>query len=132
MNNDLSKVKVGDWIWTISSGWTKVNGVNREFFLAIQTTNDSYMINGRLRLADKYPSAFIEPPACFNAEPKPCEFKRGQRVITKRADGSENRRYFSHEKNGTFYCFIDGKDEWSSQGDVCGWNNCKAWEEVVR
>lgn len=126
--SDLSNVEVGDWIWTIQGGWVKVEGIDSSTY-AITTKECTYTMDGLRRVYDAYHSAFTEPPSCFPAESKPCEFKKGQRVITKRTDGTEARRYFSHEKNGTFYCFDGGKDEWSSQGDVFGWDNCKAWED---
>ena len=56
-------------------------------------------------------------------------FKKGDRVLV----GNFNediweRRYFSHMgKNGGFYCFIEGMDEWTSRGVTSYWIRCKKW-----
>ena len=78
MNNDLSKCKVGDWIWTIRDGWGKVVDRKNEYDYPIifeghnaNNNGDSYTKYGKLRYDDKYPSAFLEPPEGFDAEPKP-------------------------------------------------------------
>ena len=131
MNSDLSKVKVGDFIWTIKSGWTKIVEINKVFHYPIITEDKcGYTLQGFFRYNDQYPSAFTEPPACFNAEPKPCEFKKGDRVlVTNKADERTAKRYFSHMYNDLYACFIDGNDEWSSDGLTGYWEYCKPWVE---
>lgn len=63
MNTDLSKVKVGDKIWTIQEGWTKVAKIDHSYNYPIRTENDYvYLLNGTLSMSDKYPSAFLECP----------------------------------------------------------------------
>ena len=75
MNSDLSNVKAGDWIWTIQHGWVQINRVDKEDEQPILTEVRGiwvwYTFDGRYHWRDKYPSAFINPPAGFNAEPKP-------------------------------------------------------------
>jgi len=71
MKNDLSKCNVGDFIWTISHGWEKVISVNLVKKYPVKTSSDSFRKDGVRLTGDKYPSAFTEPPAGFNAEPKP-------------------------------------------------------------
>lgn len=66
MKSDLSKVKVGDKIWTIQDGWTKVIAIEKDN-LPIITDGDCYTNDGKRFLTNKYPSAFIECP--FKEEP---------------------------------------------------------------
>jgi hypothetical protein len=76
MSDNLSTIRVGDWVWTIKRGWVPVStvygddiSVRRGYFSAGRCIFDNKGISGN----DKYPSAFIEPPEGFNAEPKPKE-----------------------------------------------------------
>ena len=131
MNNDLSNLKVGDYIWTIQSGWTKVLEIDTAGSPVIkcQSTTRSpiyYSLDGKLLLGDSYPSAFIEPPSGFCAEKKPCDFKKGDEVLVSNGGSSWRRRYFSHAKNGSYFTFSDGRTEWSSLGLVGeAWRLCK-------
>ena len=62
------------------------------------------------------------------------EFKKGDRVLV-RDNVNEKwvKRYFSHyaltDDLLQYRCFIDGKDEWASNGRIMGWKDCKKWEE---
>ena len=130
MNSDLSKVKVGDWIWTIQDGWIKIIAVTDGGDFPILTDFSHYSLDGKHSIDDKHPSAFVEPPECFNPGPKPCEFVKGQRVLVR--NGKElYRRYFSHmgRQTGFYCCFIGGRDEWSSHGVTESWKECIAREE---
>lgn len=128
-NSDLSNVKVGDYIWTIQSGWTKVVDVNTCITHPISCDNRySYDTEGKVCGMDSYPSAFINPPKCFCGEPKPCEFKKGDMVIVGyNINFSGNKRYFSHyeEDDNSYHCYSDGGTEWSSNGETSRWHNCK-------
>ena len=62
MKNDLSKVKVGDKIWTIQNSFTEVLTVNLDRDYSIVTEECSYTIDGKLHISDKHPSAFLEYP----------------------------------------------------------------------
>ena len=130
MNNDLSSVKVGDDIWTIYHGWTKVINIASDVIYPILTEGRYlYTLDGKHHINAKYPSAFIEPPAEFNAGPKPSRFKKGDRVLVcDHKHASWRRRYFSHEDGGIFYCFVAG-DEWLSNGETTDWLYCKPWKE---
>ena len=80
MKSDLSKCKVGDWIWTIQEGWAQVqlNSVSEEY--AIRTPNNSYTLKGREMGTDEHPSAYLTNP--FDPEDTPpCEFKKGQVIV---------------------------------------------------
>ena len=74
MNNDLSKLKVGAWVWTIQYGWQQVTRIDRidEYPFRIEN-GETYTMDGKSTRNHKYPSAFITPPAEFNAEPKPVQ-----------------------------------------------------------
>jgi len=129
MNNDLSKLKVGDWVWHIRLGWVKITGIDPSSCYLINAAGaGSYDLDGKFLSDDVAPTLFAEPPACFNAAPKPCQFVKGQRVLVRDSIGEEwQRAYFSHRTDN--YCvFFDG-DEWMSNGETTWFNQCKSWEE---
>lgn len=130
MKNDLSSVVVGDWIWTIQKGWKEVVEVLRHSDYPIRVDDECYTLDGKYNGCDEYPSAFTEPPAEFNAGPKPCRFTKGQRVLVRlsRHDTGWYRRYFSHQVGGIFFAYTYG-DEWSSYGGVSVCHECKPWTE---
>ncbi len=136
MNSDLSKVQVGDYIFTIFHGWTRIIFVVPGITYPI-LTEDRYLytLDGKHDINAKYPSAFTEPPSGFNAEPKPCEFKKGQKVLVRdHANVPWRRRYFAGENPNRYHkekfgTFADGADEWSSEGHVRYWKFCKPWVE---
>lgn len=135
MNNDLSNVKVGDWIWNIKNGWGKVISIDSRSNYPISTEQESFTVDGRVYLEDAAPSAFTEPPECFNADPKPCEFVKGQRVIVSDhipdpSSMNGHKAYFSHIESGMYFCFSSGLTEWSSDGDIEAWEYCIPAEEV--
>lgn len=51
--------------------------------------------------------------------------KKGDRVIV---GHQQERRYFSHEKDGIAYCFPMGTDEWSSKGQTSFLYKCELWD----
>lgn len=67
MKSDLSKVKVGDKIWTIQEGWIEVKRIDTSEIFSIKTEFNSYTIDGKNYSDDKYPSVFIEYP--FKEQP---------------------------------------------------------------
>jgi hypothetical protein len=69
MNSDLSGLKKGDWVWTIRDGWVKICELSNDGEYLMTTGNHGYDLGG-FHGNDKYPSAFLEPPEGFNAEPK--------------------------------------------------------------
>ena len=77
MKNDLSNLKVGDWVWTIPDGWVQISRVNKgeghPILVMCRGMEYWYTLDGRYHLRDKHPSAFHEPPEAFNAEPKPVQ-----------------------------------------------------------
>lgn len=131
MNSDLSDLKPGDDLWTIRSGWVEVTGIGN---LVVCSDGNMYMLDGKVRQSDACPSAFIEPPVCFNPEPKPYRFKKSDRVLVRDYDNVPwRRRYFAGENpdqlRERFGTFADGGDEWSAEGQVRYWKYCKPWKE---
>ena len=49
-------------------------------------------------------------------------FEKGQKVWASDNNTDWKPRYYSHFKNGWYYCFANGGTEWSSSGLVTGWN----------
>jgi len=68
MKSDLSKVKVGDSIWTIQEGWTEVIDNDKFVTYQIRTKKQLYTSDGKYRDTDHHPSAFLTNP--FDLEPK--------------------------------------------------------------
>jgi hypothetical protein len=62
MKSDLSKVKVGDRIWTIERGWGNVTKIEHRDTHQVKVGNFSYAFDGKYTESDKHPSAFLEYP----------------------------------------------------------------------
>ena len=124
--NDLSKCKVGDYIWTIFFGWKKVTNINRSKHYPILVNNIMLTIDGRVNVDDLAPVAFTKPPKWFKAEPMPYSFEKGDKVLVKDIR-SENwvRQYFSHYKNGKYYTSSCGCIECIYNGSLVEWSMCK-------
>jgi hypothetical protein len=115
MKSDLSKVKVGDKIWTIEDGWTKVVDINLDYTYPIETRNNTYELDGKVNKADKYPSAFLEYP--FKEQPIEKDtlvwFRDNERM-------SWSVGYYSHSKKGNHWCF-DGSKKSTETKDCLEW-----------
>jgi len=61
MKTDLSKVKVGDSIWTIQEGWAEVINISNLSY-PIETKSKSYGLNGKYLNTNEHPSAFLTNP----------------------------------------------------------------------
>lgn len=105
MKSDLSKVKVGDKIWTIQEGWTNVYTITKYFEYPISTKKGyTYTLDGKSHTDDIHPSAFLE-----------CQFK--EEPIEKDTvvwyKDSENAHwingYYSHFEDGKHFCFNHSK-----------------------
>lgn len=100
MKSDLSKVKVGDKIWTIEDGWTNVISIERDEDYPIYTKNNTYTFDGKVNIGDKHPSAFLECP--FKEQP----IERDTLVWFRDSeDGNWMVGYYSHSQRGNHYCF---------------------------
>ena len=105
MKSDLSKVKVGDKIWTIVDGWQKVTSITNSVTYPISTGSvNPYTIDGKIDENDKYPSAFLENP--FKEQPI-----EKDTLVYYRDDELESWKvgYYSHCENGKHYVFESSK-----------------------
>jgi hypothetical protein len=104
MKNDLSKVKVGDKIWTIQEGWVEVVriGLLTEYFRT--EAGLSYSLNGKRDVIDKYPSAFLEYP--FKEQPI-----EKDTLVYYRDDEEESWKvgYYAYFKNRKHFIFYNSK-----------------------
>jgi hypothetical protein len=136
-DSDLSKVKVGDWIYVLFKGWLKVIAIG-DWRWPVKLKDYSLTLDGKLLTNHLHPVAWVTPPAYLNAPPKPKpepepEFKKGDRVLVRDSKNDKwTRKYFSHylsSSNMPYHCFKMGKDEWASEGETTGWKYCKKWKE---
>ena len=111
MKVDLSKVKVGDKIWTIGEGLTKVLSTDYSICYPIETEFGTYTLEGKENGRDKYPSAFLEYP--FKEKPIEKDTIVWFRDIE---DESWKNGYYSHF-NGRHFCFIESKK--STETSIC-------------
>ena len=115
MKVDLSKVKVGDKIWTIEDGWTKVLSTDYSELHPIETRNGSYTINGRNSSKHKFPSAFLEYPF------KEQEIEKDTLVWFRDCESMAwMNGYYSHFEDGEHYCFASSKKS-TETTEVASW-----------
>ena len=131
-DSNFRKAKVGDWAFTWA-GWEKITEILPGTKYPVEFSERTYTFDGYFQEKDAFPMAFLQPPACFNAPPKPCFLKKGDRVLVWNNDEQVPRkRYFSHVgADGRFYCFNSG-DEWTSDGKTYGWKYCEKWREPTK
>jgi hypothetical protein len=104
MKSDLSKVEVGDEIWTIQLGWVEVLDKEYSHDYPIKTPNDSYTFDGKISQSDKFPSAFLEYPF------KEQEIEKDTLVWFKDCeDAFWKVGYYSHFENDKHWCFDSSK-----------------------
>jgi hypothetical protein len=110
MKSDLSKVKVGDKIWTIQGGWVEVTSTSIKIPVGypIETEGKyTYTIDGKGNSKYKYPSAFLEYP--FKEQPIE-KFEKDTLVwFRDRSHDFWKYGYYSHFENGKHYIFNDSK-----------------------
>ena len=119
MKSDLSKVKVGDKIWTIQQGWTEVIGIEDGETYPIKTATSTYMLNGKHYKENKYPSAFTEYP--FKEQPIEKD------TIVWYRDQNDSywvNGYYSHFENGKHWCFVGSKKSTETK-------DCLEWKIVT-
>ncbi len=116
MKSDLSKVKVGDEIFTIENGWTKVIDIENNDKYPIETKDNTYALDGKRLKGDKYPSAFLEYPFKEQKIEKDTFvwFRDGERSSWKVG-------FYSHFKAGKHYCFVNSKKS-TETNNVTYWN----------
>ena len=105
MKSDLSKVKVGDKIWTIQEGWTNVETRTEYFEYPISTKKGyTYALDGKSHRDDIHPSAFLE-----------CQFKEEpiekDTLVYFRNNENECWKigYYSHFRDGIHWCYVGSK-----------------------
>ncbi len=100
MKSDLSKVKVGDKIFTIEDGLVNVISIDDTDKYPIETDGSCYTIDGKRSRGDKYPSAFLEYP--FKEQPI-----EKDEIVWFRDHEDENWMvgYYSHLEEGIHHCF---------------------------
>jgi hypothetical protein len=100
--SDLSNVKVGDTIWTVQDGETKVISVKNGKYHPIKTVDAIYTIDGKFLVNDQFPSAFLKNP-----------FESQERWVEVRDDEEEEwvRKKLIMEKNGKFICWRNAKTD---------------------
>jgi hypothetical protein len=62
MKSDLSKVKVGDKIWSFTNVYEVVTEIRKNNLYPIVTNKSSYTFDGKRWDGDYYPSAFLSNP----------------------------------------------------------------------
>jgi hypothetical protein len=116
MKSDLSKVKVGDKVWTIEAGWEEVIAINSCNKYPIETENSTYAIDGKWKGDHKHPSAFLENP--FKEQPI-----EKDTLVWFRDNEQESWRvgYYSHFKDGNHWCFCASKKS-TEKSDMAHWH----------
>jgi hypothetical protein len=91
----LSNVKVGDWIFTVADGWTKVLTIIEGSDYPIKTISSWYTHEGKLHHEDKHPSAWTYDP--FDGTLPPAVFKEGEVIaVSDSASKNWHHRAYSH------------------------------------
>jgi hypothetical protein len=99
--SDLSNVKVGDTIWTVQDGETKVISVKNGKYHPIKTVDAIYTIDGKFLVNDQYPSAFLKNP--FESQERWVEVSNDKTCWFKRK--------LIREKNGKFICWTNAETD---------------------
>jgi hypothetical protein len=100
MKSDLSKVEVGDKIWTIQHGWTEVVSIDNSDTYPIETKSYTYAFSGKRWERDEHPSAFTEYP--FKEQP----IEKDTLVWFRDTENASWMvGYYSHFENGKHRCF---------------------------
>lgn len=100
MKSDLSNVKIGDKIFTITEGWQTVLSTDYHDLNKIETEKKAYRLDGRFNGSDKFPSAFAEYPF------KEQEIETDTIVWFRDCTSSSWLvGYYSHFKDDKHFCF---------------------------
>ena len=135
--SNLSNVKVGDRIFSLSNGWLKVLDVDhlrKIVTCSVELDEDRFDVhvsmNGKYNETDIFPTVFIDPPKFLEI------FKINDKVLVTNDDNSSAvwyRRYFSHYgENGEYHTFSNGSDMWSVDKTVKGKNYTSEWKYCKR
>ena len=134
-DSDLSNVQVGDYVWHQAAGkWLEVKKVlpQADYPIYLGDENVTVTFDGKYIKSWANPAAFIRPPACFNAGPRPepeVVFEKDERVEVSHDGISWHKRHYSSKNSDGFYrCFSDGKTSWTTSR-THPWKYCRKWEE---
>ena len=119
MKTDLSKIKVGEKVWTIQDGWINVQCILRTKYgypIGVKS-NIWYTMDGRANVRDKHPSAFLECP--FNDN----ESIQIDTLVWYKdyLESSWNVGYYSHFQNEKHFVFLGSKNSNQERASI-GWN----------
>jgi hypothetical protein len=125
MKSDLSKVQVGDRIWTIQQGWVTVESVDYHETYPISAGNQCHTIDGKHRTSDTFPSAFT-----FNPFEQPQPFEGYWAMVSHKPINEDNKgvkRFVFMEKNGMFYAwnFAETDEQLAREMVVVTWEHAQ-------
>lgn len=96
---------VGQNVWSIRCGWTKVKKIDTAICRLYDTQGNVYTLAGRVSTDDKHPILFDRD--ILNGTKPPCEFKRGDVVMV--ADDFDPKTFvpvlFSKVSGDSYYCY---------------------------
>ena len=126
--SDLSECKINDWVWVFAIGWLQITSIDRHpiYPIKLGITEASCTLEGYITQNDINSSVWTYNP--FNFDDKsPFEPNKGDRVLVSNANNNVcmHKRYFSHKNKDGYNCYINGRDEWSSEGKTKSWEYCK-------
>ena len=122
LKSNLNSCREGDYIYTCSDGWVKVEDLYEN---NLETDrNGIYTMEGKGHYTDLYPSAWTVNP--FDPDDKPpYQLKDGDEVRVWQYNHTKKRkRIFAHMKDNMYCCYDSGQTKWTSGGEVTAWNNC--------
>lgn len=116
MKVDLSKVRVGDKIWTIREDWTEVLRIEEGSTYPVVTGEDTYTFDGKTRIWEKHPSAFLECPF------KDLPIEKDTLVYYRDFEYEPFKvGYYSHSKDSKHFVFDSSKKS-TQTSDSHSWN----------
>jgi hypothetical protein len=97
---------VGQNVWSIRCGWTKVKKIDRAICKLYDTKGNVYTLAGRASANDMYPILFSLD--ILNGTKPPCEFKCGDVVMVANAFEADCFRpvFFYKNHYDGYYCYI--------------------------
>jgi hypothetical protein len=126
-------IKIGDNVFDIRYGWSKVIELDDESIYKIVTNFNSYTIDGKYHIMDSFPILFwneFEVPKCVFIKPLP-DLKIDTKVLVWNGNGRKEKRYFSHfDKYGNMRCFNNGVTGWiNKNAATTAWDKWELYEK---
>jgi hypothetical protein len=101
--SDLSNVKIEDTIWTIFDGYVEVESIDFNANYPIKAVGATYAIDGKSRITDHFPSAFLKNPFENISNERWVEVSNDKTCWFKRK--------LIREKNGKFICWTNAETD---------------------